>query len=162
VSNDPLSSDAPPVRKRGGQRDGPSQRAAIKYGFYARKFERAEIEDLAQVKPYDLDAEIEVMRVLVRRVFESAGDLDDFEGLSGLLGSVTLTAMAFARLLHTRMIIQGKPPGMGEALMEAIRQLTEELDAKNRANEEARAAGLPEPYPDPPSTRVPGWKPPGG
>ena len=125
MSEDELENEAQPPN---GRRGGINQRAVRSYGFYARKFKEDEIKDLAKVGPYDLDGEIEVMRVLVRRVFEAAGEQGDFEDLAEMLGGVTLTAMALARLLHTRMILQGKPVGeFQEALQEAIKKASEEF-----------------------------------
>jgi hypothetical protein len=137
---DPLPSNSPPPKPR-------SRSRSLKHGYYASLFDPEEIADLADIKRYDFDAEIGLMRVLTRQLLESSNQRRDFATLMDLLERVSQSSLAFARLLHTRLIIHGEPPGMNETLTEAIRQTLEEFAAENRANAEARSAGLPEPYP---------------
>ena len=56
-------------RKSGGQ---PGNLNAFKHGFYSRRFRALELSDLSEVLTDNLDDEIALLRVIIRRVFEMA------------------------------------------------------------------------------------------
>jgi len=89
---------------------------ARKFGFYARSFKPEEIEGLVNAFPYALDDEIEALRVLLRRAFEAAEDEGNLPALLLLLCQATDASDALSRMVHTRLLIEGQPPGKAEAL----------------------------------------------
>jgi hypothetical protein len=130
-------------RKRGAPK---GNRNALKHGFYARQLDPIDLADLAKIEdPTGLDAEIALMRVLMRRLVESSRGLTDFESLSRLARAVTFVSLAFTRLLRTRCLIKGKPDEMGDAIRQALMELNFDQPAQGQA---ASAASLPA-RPDP-------------
>jgi hypothetical protein len=83
-----------------------------KQGYYARRFNAAEIQDLQTDTTGSLKDEIELMRVLIRRLFditcEEAATLDDWIKVVGTLGSA---ASRLARMLVVnRQLESGDDP----------------------------------------------------
>jgi hypothetical protein len=76
--------------------------------------------------PAPLDAEIAMMRVLMRRVFEHAGDCQDVAEWSQLLGALGAAATRLATLLRTQKALAGGESAVAEALREALRGEGEE------------------------------------
>ena len=107
-------------RQRGGQQ---GNRNALKHGFYTRQFNPTDIADLDKFDFTGLDHEIILLRVLIRRLVESARDLADSESLSSLLRHITLASIALTRLYHTSFILNGLSTEKGLALFEAVAQL---------------------------------------
>ena len=107
-------------RHRGGQQ---GNRNALKHGFYTRQFNPTDIADLDKFDFTGLEHEIILLRVLIRRLVESARDLADSESLSSLLRHITLASIALTRLYHTSFILNGLSTEKGLALFEAVAQL---------------------------------------
>jgi hypothetical protein len=91
--------------KRGGQ---PGNTNSVRHGFYSRRFQDLEVEDLGQVKG-GLKDEIAMLRVSIRRVFDRATELgDEFAGkgpgskLFALAQLLTTLGSATTRLAHMR------------------------------------------------------------
>ncbi len=73
--------------------------------------------------PAPLDAEIAMMRVLMRRVFEQAGDCQDVAEWSQLLGALGAAATRLATLLRTQKALAGGESAIAEALREALKEV---------------------------------------
>lgn len=79
-----------PKRKKGGQ---PANTNALKHGFYSHRFNALELKDLGTVTTDNLDDEIALMRVIIRRVFDladtEAKTLDDWQMALSTLGAAS-------------------------------------------------------------------------
>ncbi|NMC53936.1 MAG: hypothetical protein GYA48_09920 [Chloroflexi bacterium] len=97
-------------RRRGGQ---PGNKNALKHGFYSPGFNPTEQEDLeALAGQVDLSDEIAMMRVIMRRVFEQAGECADLGEWSAALGALGAAASRMAGLLRTQKILAGGGSGL--------------------------------------------------
>ena len=102
----------------------PGNTNALKHGFYSRRFQALDIQDLAAVNA-TIDDEINALRVAARRVFEYAsevGETDPLEGarLFGLFGNIIRT---ISGLLRTQAIANGD--GGSELARAAIAAIAE-------------------------------------
>ena len=119
-------------------------RNALKHGFYARPFHPVDLSDPTKLNPSGLDAEIALMRVLMRRLVESSRGLTDFASLTELVRSFTLASLAFTLLLRTRCWIEGKSDDEFEALRQDSASLMAARQAARLAGQKAAsAASLP-------------------
>jgi uncharacterized protein YjcR len=112
---------SPPKNKGGAPR---GNRNALKHGFYARKFKQEEVKDLDRRSP-ELDDEIKLLRVYMRRVAEQADSFTSLDQGMEFLRALSLATYTISRLLKTRSAL-GPPAqdlllrSMDEAI-EAIR-----------------------------------------
>jgi len=92
-------------RRPGGQ---PGNLNAFKHGFYSRRFKAAEMADLDAVLTDNLDDEIALVRIIIRRVFEfadsDAESLDDWQTALSVLGAASTR---LAGLLRTQQVLTG-------------------------------------------------------
>ena len=111
----------PGSRKAGGQ---PGNLNALKHGFYSRQLNSMEVLDLSVMSEGLVD-EIALMRVLIRRVFEAAGEDLSLEAWSRLLGTLGLASTQLASLLRTQKVLTGRGGGdIAAALSAASKILT--------------------------------------
>ena len=113
------------TRKPGAQ---PNNKNAFKHGFYSRRCQQLEQKELNQ-SGHDLEDEIALMKVLMRRVFEAAnqeeGDLDMWFKTLSTLG---LASTRLAKLLDTQKVLQGDNASeISGALKQALKEVTREL-----------------------------------
>jgi hypothetical protein len=116
--------------KRGGQ---PGNANAVRHGFYSRKFQDLEVEDLGQVKG-GLQDEIAMLRVSIRRVFERAPELgDEFAdkgpgselfALSQLLTTLGIATTRLAHMLRTQKFLDG---GSDDPLEDLVGKVLDDL-----------------------------------
>jgi hypothetical protein len=115
---DPAS--PPAKKKRGGQ---PNNRNALKHGFYARGFDRAILKDLT-IRDPQLDDEILLLRVFIRRVYERTQRSDSSAEDINTLRALALASLTIGRLIK---INQGFEPNhndiFSQAMEEAIAQI---------------------------------------
>jgi hypothetical protein len=69
-----MTPDPQPKRHPGAQ---PGNTNALRHGFYSRRFCRAEKDDLQRNLLNNLDDEIALLRVAIRRVFDEADTRKD-------------------------------------------------------------------------------------
>ncbi len=113
-------------RKPGGQ---PGNLNAFKHGFYSHRFNSLELKDLGTVLTDNLDDEIALLRVVMRRVFEFADKgeqtLNDWSMTLSTLGAASTR---LAGLLRTQQIMTGGKSGdVVDLLSEAIGVISHEL-----------------------------------
>jgi uncharacterized protein YjcR len=89
---------SPPKNKGGAPR---GNRNALKHGFYARKFNKEEIKDLDRRCP-ELDDEIKLLRVYMRRVAEQADSFTSLDQGLEFLRALSLATYTISRLLKSR------------------------------------------------------------
>lgn len=113
-------------RKRGAQ---PGNLNAYKHGFYSRRFRAIELSDLSTVLTDDLDDEIALLRVIMRRVFDFAdSDAESLDDWSMALSTLGAAATRLAGLLRTQQVITGGKGGdVVDLLSEAIGVVAHEL-----------------------------------
>ena len=109
-------------RKRGAQ---PGNLNAYKHGFYSRRFSPVELSDLSNVLSENLDDEIALLRIIIRRVFEyadnEAATLGDW---MSALSTLAASATRLSGLLRTQRQLTGKKSGNEflEIIKESIRE----------------------------------------
>lgn len=79
----------------------PREINVVKPGFYARSFRQEELADLENFKDLDLEEEIRLLRVMMRRVLEALGECSDPQVLIDVLVALSLGASRIVAL--TRM-----------------------------------------------------------
>ena len=98
---------------------------AYKHGFYSRRFRALEISDLSIILTNNLDDEIALLRVTMRRLFSIADNdaktLDDWKSVLSALGAASTR---LARLLRTQYLISNNKGGVFDTLLfETIREV---------------------------------------
>lgn len=116
-------------RSRGGQ---PGNSNALRHGFYSRKFQELEIEDL-KVVAAGLADEIALLRVIARRLFEfsdMAGmtTVDEWIKLAGTLATISTKIAALQRT--EKMLSGGQTSTVVNALSEAVASMRKEFNLK--------------------------------
>ncbi len=119
-------------RSPGGQ---PGNLNALKHGYFSRYFDENEKADLATLMSDKLDSEINMMRVLIQRIFKAAHELKDLDNVQiidmnmGLLGTLGLAATRIARLMRTEKLLDMGEDGKLElALSDALAEVAAELN----------------------------------
>ena len=113
-------------RKRGGQ---PGNTNALKHGFYSRRFTTLEHNDLESTLDDDLQSEVEMLRVQIRRVFDRSSEIDNLEQATYLLRILALAVGRLAALLRVQSLYGLSPADEHQlAFDEALSELVEELD----------------------------------
>lgn len=109
-------------RRPGGQ---PSNKNALKHGFYSERFSPSEIHRLDTV-PADTTSEIALLRVFVSRVQalldKSRFDEDDLKKLNTL----SLMVQSISTALRTNAFLKGGGSEVEQAIEEAMMLLREE------------------------------------
>jgi hypothetical protein len=127
MSDDAITPPTPPKRRRrrGAQ---PGNRNAIKHGFYAVKFKTVEISDLETAAQVGLEDEIGLLRVVIRRTLEMAGDVEELDEMIDVLGALGVAATRLAGLLRTQHLISGtKDSGLSATISQALADVVKEL-----------------------------------
>jgi hypothetical protein len=117
-----------PRRRRGGQ---PGNTNALKSGLYARLFRASELARLQDITPASLQDEIDMFRLIIRRLIQRSGDIAD---LDMEMRYIVVLSHALGEL--TRMVkVQNLLPSSSEA-WDAFQQALDEL-AQEWANRTA-------------------------
>jgi len=111
------------ARKRGGQ---PGNLNALKHGFYSKQFRTAEKTDLEEVAKPGLENEIDMLRVVTRRLFEEAGECKDSQELATIVNTLSAATARLGNLLRIQWLLSGGADDIEAELNEALKQLYEE------------------------------------
>ncbi len=111
-------------RKRGAQ---PGNTNALKHGFYSRQFRELELADLEAVLTRGLESEIAMLRVVIRRVLELAGGIDDFEQARDALSALGSAAARLATLLRTQKTLLGDTDYVSQAISNGLQDVLKEF-----------------------------------
>jgi len=115
-------------RKPGAQ---PGNVNAWKHGFYSRRFKALELCDLEAILDNNLDDEIALLRVMIRRVFEFADNeaetLEDWESVLSTLGAASTRLAGLIRVQH---LSSGKSQNIEDLLAEAIGDAAHEISER--------------------------------
>jgi hypothetical protein len=97
-----------PQRKRGAQ---PGNHNALKHGFYTRNFPQPDLSDLDTLETLNVESEIDLLRIFIRRTIESAmqSNLTAAEN-AALLRSIAFASQSIARLcrVYKQITVNGK------------------------------------------------------
>lgn len=110
-------------RKKGGQ---PRNLNALKHGFYSNQFREGEITDLEVLISEGLQDEINMLRVITRRVLELANDVEQIDIAVEILGALGLAAARLAGLLKVQKILCGDEGEVTKAISEALTDILKE------------------------------------
>jgi hypothetical protein len=102
---------------------------ALKHGFYSRFFHTLENSELPEDLS-DLDHEITLLRVLIRRTMQIADGVNDIKDATRLLDSLGSAASRLAALLRVKKMLTNDRSGFIEELSIAIQQVNAELRRK--------------------------------
>ena len=115
----------PKERKRGAQ---PGNTNALKHGFYSRRFNKIETQDLESSNLDDLSGEIALLRVFTRRVFELAQDVDDLDRAVHLLSVFSLSVGKLSSAQRTRAFLRSLGHDeMAQTLQQALAEIAVEM-----------------------------------
>ena len=107
------------TRKSGGQ---PGNLNVLKHGFYSKHFQNSELEDLDEAR--DLQEEITMMRVVIRRLLKMARGCKDMGELVTVLEALGLASTRVAGLMKTRKFIGGDEDSFDEQINSVIDEIT--------------------------------------
>ena len=123
-------SSNPPKRKRGGQK---GNRNAEKHGFYARQMRPSEIQDLQEIKkPVDLESEIEMQRVIIRRIMELIDDSSSAAEIAALSKAQAIVVNTLNRLIRTQVLLASSLSQDDVTLLEALERVHDEYNIHAR------------------------------
>jgi hypothetical protein len=119
----------PTPRRRGAQ---PGNKNALKHGFYARSFSNLEDRDLQTVAASDLTSEIAMLRVALRRVFDSSSAATDPDTAHAALTVLGQSASRLAGLLRNQRLLEGSSSvEVAAALNQALADVVKEFGDTN-------------------------------
>lgn len=103
----------------------------IKKGFYDQRLKKGELADLAErrgpASEAGLDEEINLVRVVVRRILEASEDIDDLETSLKALNILSLAINRLANLVKTQHDIGGADDDKTwNALLETLQRIEQE------------------------------------
>jgi hypothetical protein len=124
---DDLPFDSPP-RRRGAQ---PGNTNAVKLGFYSRRFKKRDLAGLDATDPANLEEEIAIFRLQIRRVIELGQSNDDPYFALAMLRALSVATHSLSRMVRVQNAIHPPGSGVSDALSEAMADVIEELNLKN-------------------------------
>jgi hypothetical protein len=128
-----------PVKKRKGAQ--PGNLNALKHGFYSRSFKELEKGDLEAMLAQDLESEIAMLRVVVRRAFELSTapadedtdlgqDLDAQAKLGTaihVMNSLGMASIRLGSLLKIQAMLGKRQGDIGAVISEALKEVARDL-----------------------------------
>jgi hypothetical protein len=100
-------------------------------GFYAGIFLPGEIEDLKRAMEISLTGEIDMLRVLMRRVFNRLiDDSDDLKAWVGALNVLSAATQRLATLIRTEQQLGEGRSGLAGAISQALGEVLKEMGAE--------------------------------
>jgi hypothetical protein len=118
-------------KRRGAQ---PGNINALKHGFYSRSFRELENTDLEAMLAQDLDSEIAMLRVVVRRAFELSTALkegeepgQELDKAIHVMNSLGMASIRLGSLLKIQTMLGKRDNDIGAAISEALKQVARDL-----------------------------------
>jgi hypothetical protein len=100
-------------------------------GFYAGIFLPGELEDLTQAMELNLTDEIDMLRVLMRRVFNRLiEDSDDLKTWVGALNVLSAATQRLATLVRAQKQLGEDRTGVAGSISQALGELLQEMRAE--------------------------------
>jgi len=113
-------------RTRGGQVGNTN---ALKHGFYASVFKPGEIRKLEEMNKTEINDEIALLRVLIKRTVVSMyclSNLDIFDYLRGIR-VITFAGSCVEKLERTKRLVFEEPTTLGKIIEDSIAEVNEEM-----------------------------------
>ena len=114
----------PPLRPRGAPT---GNRNALKHGFYARQYRKADLRDIESCQFTGLNDEIALLRVYIRRVMELSPTVDQLPDAIQTLHTLCLATTCLNRLLKTQVYLSIHDPSAGDDLQKAFLAAIEQM-----------------------------------
>ena len=89
---------------RGAQ---PKNTNALKHGFYSRRFNSTESLDLQSITAVGLQDEILMLRVAIRRLFESSEEASDLKTLADAVNVLSMSADRLSSIMRNDQFLSG-------------------------------------------------------
>jgi hypothetical protein len=118
----------PKKRSRGAQ---PGNFNALKHGFYSRQFRSREHIDLDALLTVDLNDEIHLLRILMRRALELSSDTEDLAECLATLKAISAASARLTNMLRVQKLI-GKSNDIPDLITQAIAEVNQELNLARR------------------------------
>ena len=106
----------PPNKGRAGEPAVPQR------SLYKRSFRQEEITALESLPTQDLQSEIDLLRVTMRRTFEQIGEDTDLESMANTLRSLGLTASRLGNLVRLQSELHGDDSDIASGIHDALRE----------------------------------------
>ena len=106
----------PPNKARSGEPAVPQR------SLYKRSFRQEEITALESLPTQDLQSEIDLLRVTMRRTFEQIGEDTDLESMANTLRSLGLTASRLGNLVRIQAGLHSKDSEIASTIHESLRE----------------------------------------
>ena len=103
---------------------------ALKHGFYAKTFKPAERRELQAVRQLSLNAEIDMLRVVVRRVFDLTATLDDPIVALRYVHVLTRAVTSLDRLVARQNELHSERDEFDKGMHEALAELVDYKDQR--------------------------------
>jgi uncharacterized protein YjcR len=103
---------------------------ALKHGFYSRLFRGSESSELEHDQLVNLENEITLLRVMIRRTMELAEGIDDLKEATRVLDALGAAANRLASLLRAQKSLNAPRMGVADEISVAIQQVNQELRNK--------------------------------
>jgi hypothetical protein len=118
----------PAPRKTKRRRGAPPGNAnALKHGFYSPRFNAGELRDLDTFPANNLQDEILMLRVFIRRVLDRSDQLDSPNDYISMLRALSLATRSITSLLRAHQLLGGDTNEISKLLSQAITEVNEEL-----------------------------------
>jgi hypothetical protein len=115
--------EKPPKKRRGAP---PGNQYALKHGFYSRGMTRLEVKDLETALSTDLEDELALLKVMLRRAFDLSRDEDDPARFMAYLGEIGLAAIRIS-LIVKRQRDMGQEDAASQSINQALTEIMEEM-----------------------------------
>ena len=112
---------------------------ALKHGFYSRRFRNGELDDLIKSPPEALRGEIDMLRIITRRVVDMAEEGKGPDEILEFYNFIALTTMRLSSLLRTQKLLE-KSENTSDTLLSALEKVINETLLK--VKREDKPAGL--------------------
>ena len=98
---------------------------AFKHGFYSRRFRNGELDDLSKSPPEALHDEIDMLRIITRRVVDMAEEGKSPDEILEFYSFIALTTMRLSSLLRTQKLLE-KSENTTDTLLSALEKVIQE------------------------------------
>ena len=119
----------------------PGNLNALKHGFYSRSFKDLENSDLEAMLAQDLESEIAMLRVVVRRAFELSTAPDpsqsplegemaagqDLDKVIHVMNSLGMASIRLGSLLKIQAMLGKREGDIGAVISEALKEVARDL-----------------------------------
>ncbi len=123
------------VRRRGAPEGNFN---AFKHGFYSRRFRNGELDDLVKSSPEALHEEIDMLRIITRRVVDMAEEGKCPDEILEFYNFIALTTMRLSSLLRTQKLLE-KSENTADTLLSALEKVIEETLRLYKRVDDSRA-----------------------